>query len=117
MVEQPDDATLIFRESGAWQNGDGPRLNFRNVFRWTLDPSGDRLRLEHLRFGAERPVYLFDLVPVIGGGLESAEPHACRDDQYAANLVFDSGEVRLYWKIIGPAKDSEVNYVYRHADE
>ena len=34
-VKQPDDVTLIFRESGAWRNGDGPRLNSSDA---PLDP-------------------------------------------------------------------------------
>lgn len=87
-------------------------MPFRNVFRWTAAPEGDRIRLEHLRFGAGSPVYLFDLVRVGGAVLEAAEPHACSEDRYAARLTLDEGAIRLNWTITGPKKDKDITYLY-----
>jgi hypothetical protein len=77
---------LTFAESGLWQPEGGRPLQFRIVFRWSA--SGDTVRLEHLRFGEDQPVYLFDLAQSGEGEWRSAPPHACGPDCYAAWLVF-----------------------------
>jgi hypothetical protein len=47
---------------------------FRNVFRWTL--LGPKLvRLEHLRFGPDHPVYLFELAQDANGTWTSNRLH------------------------------------------
>src|SRR5262249_32704997 len=61
-VRLDDSESLIFTESGVWTPEGGREIRFRNVFRWSK--AGGALRLEHLRFGEDNPVYLFDLVPV-----------------------------------------------------
>jgi len=103
---------VIFHERGTWTPEGGRQMPFRNVFRWTAAPEGDRIRLEHLRFGAGSPVYLFDLVRVGGAVLEAAEPHACSEDRYAARLTLDEGAIRLNWTITGPKKDKDITYLY-----
>src|SRR5262245_25964228 len=71
---------LVFRERGVWTPSSGRHpVPFQNVYRWTL-AGGETLRLEHLRFGEDHPVYLFDLVPVEPGVFTSASPHQCRED-------------------------------------
>ena len=74
-VAAPTDTVLTFTEAGSWQPTGGRPLRFINVFRWSLiEPT--IIRLEHLRFGAEHPVYLFDLAPDEGGGKWiSVRPH------------------------------------------
>src|SRR4051794_3556815 len=62
-VELADGPAIVYREEGEWTPEGGRPLRFRNCFRWTTDPAGTRLRLEHLRFGMTSPVDLFDLVP------------------------------------------------------
>jgi len=88
-------------------------MAFTNVFRWTADTAGQCLRLEHLRFGVDHPVYLFDLVKVSEGVLESSEPHACREDCYAARMEVDEQTIRLKWEINGPTKAETISYTYR----
>lgn len=64
---------LIYNESGTWSPNGGRQLSFTNVYRWTLLP--DSIRLQHLRFGADNPVYLFDLGIVDDARMESVAPH------------------------------------------
>ncbi len=112
-VELVDAATILFHERGTWTPEGGRGTKFTNVFRWTVDPDGRFIRLEHLRFGAEQPVYLFDLVPASEQILVSSEPHVCREDLYAARLEYDAEIVHLTWTITGPKKDERIAYWYR----
>jgi hypothetical protein len=59
------EGTMTFIEAGIWRPEGGRATRFSNVFRWSV--VGDAIRLEHLRFGADRPVHLFDLAPEDGG--------------------------------------------------
>jgi hypothetical protein len=112
-VEKADPLTSIFHERGTWTPEGGRQMPFRNVFRWTAAPDGGSIRLEHLRFGAGSPVFLFDLVPVADSVLESDEPHACSDDRYSARLVLVADTIRLNWTITGPKKAESLAYLYR----
>ena len=56
------EGTLTFTESGSWRSAEGRESRFSNVFRWVL-AGPELVRLEHLRFGPEHPVHLFDLAP------------------------------------------------------
>ena len=71
------------------------------------------MRLEHLRFGKNQPIYLFDLVPVSEGILSSANPHVCQDDCYTARMEYGSDVVQLTWSIAGPEKKETIHYQYR----
>jgi hypothetical protein len=112
-VEQADGVTMLFHEKGSWTPEHGREITFNNVFRWTADPDGQLIRLEHLRFGPENPVYLFDLVLVSERVLESAEPHVCREDLYSARMEYDQAAVHLSWTITGPKKDERIAYSYK----
>ena len=72
-VSQPATDVLVYTESGTWTPTGGKQLSFTNAYRWTLLPK--TLRLEHLRFGADNPVYLFDLAIVDDLRLTSVDPH------------------------------------------
>ena len=72
-VSQPAADVLVYKEVGTWNPNGGKPLSFTNVYRWTK--LAETLRLEHLRFGADNPVYLFDLAIVDDSRLESVEPH------------------------------------------
>ncbi|HMB91505.1 MAG TPA: hypothetical protein VKP65_11705 [Rhodothermales bacterium] len=63
-VTAPEASVWLFEETGTWQPDGGPVLPFRNVFRWTK--RGAVIGLEHLRFGPDAPVLLFDLIPARG---------------------------------------------------
>jgi hypothetical protein len=112
-VETVEAEVILFHERGTWTSQEGREITFSNVFRWTADPDGRFIRLEHLRFGPNHPVYLFDLVAVADGILESCEPHVCREDLYAARMPFDDQTVRLTWTINGPNRAETISYVYR----
>ena len=112
-VEKLDPVMILFHERGAWTPQEGRPTNFTNVFRWTADPNGLFIRLEHLRFGQDYPVYLFDLVAVDECVLASSEPHVCREDLYAARMEFDDQTVHLRWTINGPKKAETISYTYR----
>jgi hypothetical protein len=111
-IEEVNSRTSLFHERGSWAPEARPPISFTNVFRWTLDADASFIRLEHLRFGTEHPVYLFDMVSASEGVLVSAEPHVCREDLYAARMEFDGQTIRLRWTITGPKKDEKIEYSY-----
>ena len=73
-----------------------------------LVKGGDTLRLEHLRFGEDRPVYLFDLAPAGDRGWRSVSPHLCSEDCYAAVLLVRDNGILLRWSIDGPRKKETI---------
>ena len=112
-VEAVQPRVILFHERGAWTPEGGRQITFSNVFQWTADLDCRFIRLEHLRFGRDHPVYLFDLVPVDEGVLESSEPHVCREDLYAARMELDEQAIRLRWTINGPKKAETISYTYK----
>ena len=72
-VSEPASGVLVYNESGSWSLNSGKQLSFTNVYRWTRQPT--TLRLEHLRFGADNPVYLFDLGITDDSRMTSVDPH------------------------------------------
>jgi len=110
-VESPTADTLIFRESGDWQPATVARsLRFRNTYRWTRHDT--TIQLEHLRFGDQNPVYLFDLAPAPDGTWTSLTAHLCRQDHYTAQLVLECHRLVLTWTVTGPEKQDEIKYIY-----
>lgn len=110
VVEPAGDGALTFTEAGVWRPEGGREIRFRNVFRWSQGK--DTLRLEHLRFGVDYPVSLFELALVGGGTWRSVAPHLCREDCYAAEMhVLDDG-ITLRWSVTGPSKQETIEYTY-----
>lgn len=112
-VEPVESGVILFHERGTWTPEGGHPISFSNVFRWTADPDGRFIHLEHLRLGPGHPVSLFDLVPVAEGVLESSEPYFCQEDCYAARMEYDEQAVLLRWTITGPKKDENIFYMYK----
>src|SRR5262249_28131253 len=85
---------------------------FNNVFRWTrISPTA--VRLEHLRFGEDQPVLLFELHHQPDEmRWASANPHVCGDDCYAAQLQVEEEGFTLSWTVSGPRKRERINYTY-----
>lgn len=111
VVTEPSPGVVVFTESGAWQPLGRGDIRFTNVFRWSrLD---DSLRLEHLRFGPDQPVFLFDLAPGEDGVWREVSPHACGEDCYAGSLTAEGRHLLVHWTIRGPRKDESIRYVYR----
>lgn len=110
-VQAPGEFTRVFTETGTWHPEAGRETRFRNVFRWSL-LGPDSIRLEHLRFGPDRPVLLFDMLRGPGDVWTSASPHLCRDDSYSAELRPQASGVLLHWAITGPRKSERIEYSY-----
>lgn len=109
-VSEPAPDVLVLEESGTWQPNGGKHLRFTNVFRWTL--LQDRLRLEHLRFGPNHSVYLFDMTPDAEGVWREVEGHICNKDCYHATLQFGVEQIQVGWRILGQNRDDVISYVY-----
>lgn len=109
-VSEPTNESLIFEESGYWQQDSGQKLRFTNTFRWTLVE--ERLRLEHLRFGANHPVFLFEMQSDADGVWREISPHPCRDDCYRATLKIESERIFVSWLVRGPKRNEVIDYIY-----
>ena len=112
-VDKPADNILLFSESGHWTPTGGPKIAFRNVFRWTLQVDQPAITLEHLRFGPDNPVFLFELRPTTPSFWNTATPHLCGKDTYDAVLHITPDSLIMHWTIQGPAKNESVVYTYR----
>lgn len=112
VVSEPIPNAIIFDEAGRWQPTavGRPAVEFKNVFRWSA--VGDALRLEHLRFGPDHPVLLFDMAPDQKGVWREVGPHHCREDCYTASLVVEGEQLMVSWSIVGPRKRESIRYVY-----
>jgi DNA-binding PadR family transcriptional regulator len=108
--EEPN--ALIFQERGVWLSKDNQETNFSNVFRFSLDRRAGLISLEHLRYGPERPVFLFFLAPTSHNKLTSIDSHFCNDDTYFGQLTYDQTSLKLSFRVIGPKKNEELDYVY-----
>lgn len=113
VMTKQDSNTLIFHEKGTWHDKRaGEELNFKNVFRWTLDRNSGVISLEHLRRGPDHPVFLFHLAPSGKHSLASVDSHLCGGDTYFGQVHFDRHSLRLNWRVIGPKKNEEIDYYY-----
>lgn len=110
-VASPSSSELVYRESGKWSQNNGPAFGFSNVYRWTLLPS-DCVRLEHLRFGDENPVFLFDLQSARQDLWQEIAPHQCSEDCYSATLKLLADVVQLEWTVRGATKNETIRYHY-----
>ncbi len=111
VVASPSSGTLTFAENGRWQPTGGPWLDFRNVFRWSWGASG-AIALEHLRFGVDNPVHLFEMHQENAHTWASTAPHVCRDDLYSATMTLTAHHIELRWTIQGPRKNEDIRYWY-----
>lgn len=112
IVGMVDDSTITFTESGKWRSDSGKELEFNNVYRWTLVEDAGIIRLEHLRFGRNQPVYLLDLVPTDDTTLQSVSPHCCGADLYTAIMEFKNEAIYFRWNVKGPEKDEHICCIY-----
>jgi hypothetical protein len=112
VVKKENDKVLIFTEKGHWQGKNGGEVSFSNTFRWTLDRNAGMISLEHLRRGADHPVFLFHLAPSGSSSLSSVDSHLCEGDAYFGQIFFNPHTLRLNWRVIGPKKNEEIDYYY-----
>jgi DNA-binding PadR family transcriptional regulator len=114
VVNRDNDNVLIYNEKGTWLNKQGDQVSFTNVFRWTLDRHAGVISLEHLRRGADHPVFLFHLAPANAQSLSSVDSHLCEGDTYFGQIHLDVTSLRLNWRVIGPKKNEEIDYYYSY---
>ena len=112
-VSEPGPWILVLEESGHVRPHGHRDFQFTNVFRWSR--LGEVLRLEHLRFGPDHPVFLFDLAPGQDGEWREVSPHVCREDFYSASMRVEAGQLVVRWSIRGPRKQVSIRYVYQNA--
>lgn len=113
MASYDGNATILFHEEGTWHNEKGQDFRFSNAFRWTLNRLEGMLSLEHLRYGVNRPVFLFHLAPTDASTLQSLHSHLCGEDTYFGHLQCLKEAIHLNWRIIGPKKNEEIEYIYQ----
>ena len=108
-----DDNTITFSETGKWTTFAGTELAFSNRYRWRLNEDQNSIQLEHLRYGADNPVQLIELVATGKRQWNTVAPHICNEDRYTLALAHDDKTVRMVWKIVGPNKNECIRYHYR----
>ena len=108
-VSEPAPDVLLFEESGKWRQSSGKEIRFSNVYRWSIVEN--RLRLEHLRFGADHPVFLFEMEPDAEGTWRDISAHPCREDSYSAALLVQNGLILLKWTV-SPKRKELIDYLY-----
>ena len=109
----PSRDTLVYTESGTWTpTSYDKEITFRNTFRWTLAPDKKAITLEHLRFGVNHPVFLFELRPLNPTTWHTPTPHICNQDVYNATIHLTPTALQVHWTIKGPNKNESVRYGY-----
>lgn len=104
--------SIIFKEQGSWTSHEGKQFDFKNALRWTWHASKPVFILEHLHYGPEHPIVLFELKPINLTQFEMIQPFLCKQDTYLAHLHCDQHLIQLHWRIIGPKKNEEMHYIY-----
>ncbi len=112
LCQKQSDHVIIFVENGSWISKEGKEFTFKNTFRWSLDRFQNLITLEHLRFGELNPVFLFHLAETADEILESVNSHVCNEDTYLGQVRCLDNFVKLNWRIIGPKKNEEIDYLY-----
>ncbi len=111
-IKKINERELLFHERGSWQTQSEDSLDFSNTFRWTLDEAHQFIALEHLRFGPNKPIFLFNLIPIDQQLLESINSHVCDKDTYFGKICCDDHFIKLNWRVIGPKKNEHIDYIY-----
>lgn len=107
----PEDRRVRVAEEGRW-TGAGARLAVRDATRWTRLEAA-RVRLEHLRSGADDPVELGVLRRRGPGVWVGEAPHVCGEDVYRVRAERRGSVVTLDWRVEGPDKAGRVRRTYR----
>ena len=110
-IMSPNDSEIVFHETGTFTTLAGDDLSFKNTFRWIR--INDNIRLEHLRFGVNHPVFLFDIAWVRGASFNSVHPHICSQDRYDCTLELLQDSFEMNWTIQGPHKNERICYTYQ----
>lgn len=107
----PINNTLLFFEEGHFENARG-RFKSHNIYKWTFKAFENCISLEHLRFGAENAVYLFDMVYDDHNLWSSKCPHLCDKDEYHAKMLLSDSFITLDWDIVNKVEHIHIKYQY-----
>ncbi len=110
-IEKPSEEEIVFYEQVQWKNESSLLINSKNIYRWTFLPSGN-IRLEHLRFGKDNPVFLVELSMSEKNIWRSIEPHNCNNDLYSAELNMLNENPVLCWSVTGPTENYLLKIFY-----
>jgi len=110
-VTRPDDFSIITEELGGWVNMEGQKVVSKNVYKWTAQ-SDSILKLEHLRFGEEKPIFLVSFYNEKNILWKSLKPHICQQDIYSAEIVISHSNVKLIWSIETPKHTYSIESTY-----
>ena len=102
---------IHFNEFIHWENESSLLINSRNTYRWMFCNSGN-IKLEHLRFGKDNPVFLVELFPSGKNEWSSIQPHNCNDDLYYAELKLENNNIILSWNVKGPTENYRLKTRY-----
>lgn len=111
-IKKQEENVLISYERGTWTSLSNQEMDFSNIFRWTLKNDSGVIALEHLRFGMQNPVFLFELMPVDLNLMESVDSHICNGDTYFGHVRCDKHFIQFNWRVIGRVKNEEIDYLY-----
>lgn len=92
---------ITWRERGEWTAGPMQGTRFSSAYAWHRR-ADDTIAVSHLRFGADRPVPLVELVAAGHDRWASAAPHHCADDRYAVEVELGHDGVTTVWTVTGP---------------
>lgn len=110
-VEITTENEIIFNENLRWKNRNSLLLNSRNVYNWTFTDSGN-IRLDHLRFGKDKPVFLVEFTQTGKDNWTGIEPHDCNKDLYSAKLNIGNDNITMNWTVSGPTENYTLKTVY-----
>ncbi|MEZ4702297.1 MAG: DUF6314 family protein [Rhodothermales bacterium] len=100
-------------ERGVWTSGPLAGIAFSTAYRWVWDAGSGHLHLSHLRFGADRPLFLVTLVRRKTNDWRTVAPHRCGADVYEAAITSSPAGFSLRWRVQGPVKDQQLTTRYR----
>lgn len=111
LVNQFNDTSIITEESGDWINNIGQKVASKNIYRWTAY-NNSILRLEHLRFGEKKPIFLVDFYNEKNNLWKSLNPHICKNDKYSAQVLILPTTIKLLWNIETPKNNYSIISTY-----
>ncbi|MDX2321255.1 MAG: DUF6314 family protein [Moritella sp.] len=97
-------------ERGDYYVSKDRKVSMHNQYLWQFN--GDHIRLTHLRFGWDKPVYLFDIIENEQGALVTRQSHQCAADNYDASFLLTPDSLEMQWRIQGPQKREVLDYIY-----
>ena len=107
-------ATIKVTEFGKWSYlyEKNAEIKFKNIYLWTYIEKKSLITLEHLRYGENKPFFLFNLICVKDELLRSSSPMHCGVDNYTAEIKLKMSSFTLKSFVNGPNKNEEILYFY-----